>query len=406
MKFNTLAVFTALYCGNASAQQSKQLSSQLRGGDSRQLFDGTNKDLTAVIHIGPMKTGSSAIQASLGIVVPEIERYDGYEDAGFAMDKGIEAFHMVGCFRPDAVPFTGGDYFEISCHPDALNQVARVAERRHNLIITAEYLTDPQTDLAKFKEFLQPWKHHRIVAYYRRYHDWLLSFHNQIYKQQTTATRKSIAEFVTHESKVNFLWNTMYLTESINRYSNYFDDIHVINIYDLPNQDVREAFYCDGLPDATESCTKFKNYAATEAKHVENPSVPLVYSDLAYYAQEMGYWTSKELGGALTMKNVASLAQHHQEEQLKKSSYDFDNAVICPEEAVLDELLQKSLDVEKELFPEFYAQQGEQEIIMHFNKIKNTKMCHVDAKFVLDNSPEWVDFFRGINNVSPIAAAK
>jgi hypothetical protein len=61
------------------------------------------QDLTAVIHIGPMKTGSSAIQASLGIVVPEIESIDNYEDAGFAMSKGIEAYHMVGCFRPDAV---------------------------------------------------------------------------------------------------------------------------------------------------------------------------------------------------------------------------------------------------------------------------------------------------------------
>jgi hypothetical protein len=422
-------------------QQEPRIDSKFNALDNRQSpslqqtvrskMSSSSSGLTAVIHIGPMKTGSSAIQESLGDVVPEIETIDHYEDAGFAMDDGIEAYHMIGCFRSDAVPYTGGPYFEISCHPDALNQVRRVADRNHNLIITAEYLTDPKTDLKALKQFLQPWSHHKIVAYYRRYYDWLLSFHNQVNKQRSPVDRKSVTEFVTNESKRSFFWKSMYLIESVNRYAEYFNDIEIINIYDIPDKDVRRAFYCDALPHAEASCQKFMKYlvtteeAAIEAQRVaavaasnnetmphhlvENPSVALVYSELAYYAKEMNLWhetttSPNNLGmnnkhPVLNEKYVTQLAQQYQEVKLNKTSYDFGNALVCPEPEVFDWFLQKSLDVEKQLFPTYYYRQGRDEIMAHFHSIRHTKMCHVNATIVLQSSPEWRDFFMSLNSI-------
>jgi hypothetical protein len=354
-------------------------------------------DLWVVIHIGPMKTGSSSIQKSLGPIMKHMTEEDKFEDAGFSMHRGIEAFHMIGCFRPDAVRYTGTPgKFELSCHPDALNQVSKVAERGHHLMITAEYLTDPKTDIAKLKGFLKPWKNHKVVAYYRRYYDWLVSFHNQIYKQRTPATRKSIAAFLEAEAENEYFWKTMYLVDAVDRWGKYFSFIEIINIYDIPNNDVRQAFYCQGLVEAKASCNKYLEYKTKEPESFENPSVPLVYSDLAYHAKHQGLWNESITG--LTESQVAKLVAYNQERTLNRTQWDFGKAVVCPERWVMNHLLKKSLEVEKELFPTYFFYHGERDIITHFNTIKSTKMCHIDAEYVLEYLDEWKTFFRKLNS--------
>ena len=345
-----------------------------------------------------MKTGSSAIQYSLGKVMKHMKE-DNYEDAVFSMDNGIEAYHMVGCFRPDAVPYTGTPgRFELSCHPDALNQVSKVADRGHNLMITAEYLTDPKTDLAKFKEFLKPWSNHKVVAYYRRYYDWLISFHNQIYKQHTPATRKSVAAFLEAEAENEYFWKTMYVSEAVNRWRKHFSFIEIINIYDIPNNDVRQAFYCQGLVAALTSCSKFTEHQTLEPQRVENPSVPLIYRDLSYHAKHQGLWNESTSG--LTEPQVTKLVKYYHEKTLNKTKWNFGKAVVCPERWVRNRLLKKSLDIEKELFPTYHFYHGERDMITHFNTIKRSKMCHVDAEYVLENFDEWRTFFHKLNSAS------
>lgn len=357
-----------------------------------------NKDLWAVIHVGPMKTGASAIQASFSSFANEMI-LDEYEEASHAMSKGIETNHMIGCFRPDAVPYTGGPNFELSCHSNAMKELKQVADRQHNLIISADYLTDPKTDVKKLLEFLAPWKNHKVVAYYRRYYDWLVSFHHQMYKRHSPETRVPISDFLEVEAEHGYLYKTMYLVEAMDRWRQYFPYIEIINLYELPNNDILQSFYCKGLVAGDNACNKIMESQVAEPAPYEKPIEPFVYSDLAYFAKKQGLWNEATTG--LTERSVSRLAQIYQEQTLNRTVFDFGPAVICPERWVINSLLKTTLKIEEQVFPTFYFFHGERQMIADVKATKKSKMCNVDAEIVLDEYEEWRAFFTHLNHVVP-----
>jgi hypothetical protein len=383
-----------------SNQQKNQQSLRGKQLQQRQLQieNEPSKDLWAVIHVGPMKTGSSVIQESFPTVSNELI-LDEYEEASQAMSKGIETNHMIGCFRPDAVKYTGGPNFELSCHPNALKQLKQVADRQHNLIISADYLTDPKTDLVKLKEFLAPWKNHKVVAYYRRYYDWLVSFHHQMYKRHSPETRVPISDFLEVEAEHGYLYKTMYLVDAMDRWRQYFPYIEIINLYELPNNDIAQSFYCKGLVGGSNTCNKYTEAQVSDPAPYEKEIEPLIYSDLAYFAKKQGLWNEATTG--LTERSVARLAQIYQEQTLNRTVTDFGPAVVCPERWVIDSLLKKSLQLEEQVFPTYFFFHGEREVIADVKATKKSKMCNVDAEIVLDEYEEWQAFFSHLNRLVP-----
>ena len=193
----------------------------------------------------------------------------------------------------------------------------------------------------------------------------------------------------------------MYLTKAIERYqAEGFNDVKVINLYDLPNHDVRESFYCSGLINATNTCTKFREYVQTETPVVVNPSMSLVYDELAYYAKEMNLWYDED-ENSLDIKTVSTLAKeyHDQKRELQNITHLHEfhdsDAFICPTPDVYSWLLESSLSIEKELFPEYYSNKGANEIIEHFHDLKEKKkFCHIDAQYILRNDEGWRTFFQ------------
>ena len=61
-----------------------------------------------------------------------------------------------------------------------------------------------------------------------------------------------------------------------------------------------------------------------------------------------------------------------------------------------DWLLQKSLDVEKDLFPDYYHRTGQSEIMEDFTRIRNTMLCHHDIEQILKDDVKWQNFFKSI----------
>lgn len=396
----------------------KQKNKNLRSGKNNNVstesdsnknhINKNTKELRAVIHIGPMKTGSSAIQSSLFPVLRKEEDSDNYEDAGRAMDQGIETYNFMTCFKYKNV--TNHDPGFMVCNPKSLDQVRAVAlERNRNLIVSAEYITSPTTDIDAIKKFIEPlWKKQTIVAFYRRYYDWLVSFHNEGNKRLPTPDRQPLNVFLENESKRRFWWGTMYIVEAVNRWKQYFDDITIINMYEQLDGDVREQFYCQALPDAKSACAKFHEIKHNEVSNPDvyvkqrNPSMEFVYQDLAYFGSEHIKSTTSsepilEKFNSISLSDISHMVKDYNEKTLNRTQYNFiPESIICPSEDALSYLYMESIDTEKMLFPDYFTKQGQQEIMEEFAQDKTTKLCHIDATIVVQNDPIWKQFFQSL----------
>lgn len=292
----------------------------------------------------------------------------------------------------------------MKCKPETLPKMHNVASIYHrNVIISAEFLTSPDTNIPALQEFLSPWKKQRVVVYYRRYYDLLASFHNLAATKSTTPDRKKVTDYLSSESMTHYWWNSMYLIAGIQRWKEHFHDIHVINIYESPD------FYCSALINATKSCKNFRRQKeiafATKATTTEqvNPSAALIYEDLAYYAKEMNLWNETLITSSnktLTIKDVSTKIQYYQEKILNLKQYDFGIAKECPPYEVSQYLLHQTLDSEKSLFPQFFHEVGEQQIRNEFAVQIQTTLCYINPITILEqqntNGTIWKHFFSKI----------
>lgn len=256
--------------------------------------------------------------------------------------------------------------------------------------------------------------------YYRRYYEWVLSFHNQGSKHQDISKRITIVQSIANRKKTartaeqtqnGDKWGNQYVVDEYHRYDKQFENIKIYNIHNIRNGDVREPIICEVLSNRNQSNVTTSNNAsgshscnrlrtiqrAEEDISKANSHEPLIYSELAYFALQMSLWKER---GDLTINDVTALIADRQERILNMTEHDFTTGVTCISEESYDWLLQSSLEAEEILFPEFYRIQGKDEVIEGFNKSKRS-FCHVDARAVLSdetdsNSIGWRDFFKSL----------
>lgn len=402
-------------------------------------------ELIAIIHIGPMKTGSSSIQRTFYHLHNELYNQDHYEDISlsFSSSKSTKVWNFIACFRHDNnnnnnnIPESNRKLLDIICHNTSIIDMKDIAiQRQNHVIISAEYLTSPLTNIKALQQFLLPlWKKHRIIAYYRRYYDWLVSLHNQIFKYKLPNHRISIIDFISREvintttktTSTATKWDRDYIVSAIERYSQYFNDIKVYNLHEIIHQknangsnsgsgDIREHFYCTALINATHSCNQYRQLTANTSNlpswfHNDNPSMPLVYSEIIYYAIQMKLIPSviqmynntdyiideSNIFELVYNTNYISSLQHYHENILNRSIYDFGNAqyMICPNTVILDLLLQKSLYTEELLFPIYYNQQGRNEILNDYQtNFISKKLCNINVPSILHNEIIYRNFLQ------------
>eukprot|EP00557_Chaetoceros_sp_GSL56_P008223 CAMPEP_0176499254 /NCGR_PEP_ID=MMETSP0200_2-20121128/12820_1 /TAXON_ID=947934 /ORGANISM="Chaetoceros sp., Strain GSL56" /LENGTH=71 /DNA_ID=CAMNT_0017897643 /DNA_START=698 /DNA_END=913 /DNA_ORIENTATION=+ len=71
------------------------------------------------------------------------------------------------------------------------------------------------------------------------------------------------------------------------------------------------------------------------------------------------------------------MIEQHQKVTLNLTDYDFD--VVCPDRAILDELLDISLEMERLIVPDFFAGPfGESELRSDFEMQSKSSLCSVD----------------------------
>jgi tellurite resistance-related uncharacterized protein len=345
---------------------------------------------------------------------------------------------------------------------------------------------DLQQDTTESKKSRKSLKKPKIIGYYRRYYLWLLSLHNQIFKYKLPPARFSIIRFINKEYKNMALknkynstqskWGRDYIMNAIVRYNEYYNNhntsdaittgnnknsssnVFVYNIHNIT--DIREHFFCIALINATHTCSEIKkliaeqdqskvtsqrkpqqnqqrrrisssNAAATtittqRAEVVVNPSIPLVYSEMVYYAIKMNLINNLTYIPISTKKItvfdqvyntylIPELRLYH-EITLNRTLYDFggEHSVsggdrrpyyqTCLNDTVLDWLYTKSLNTEQILFPEFYNSTGYYDISHEFGNLRTTKLCHINVELILQKEQLYRTFFETI--VAKVASAQ
>jgi hypothetical protein len=277
--------------------------------------------------------------------------------------------------------------------------------RKSNILLSAEAFDRPELNMTSLKQFLMPWNNNVTVVYtYRRFYSWLQSYHNQVTKNRTGGDllmeafrtnsteflRINITDYLSQElaSVTNYTDNY----QSVFRYKREYSNVVILNIEDKTNDDVTRQFFCHAIPNLEKTCTAVKTRVGRKSKK-HNKSQVLTYHDLAYHAHRLGliHITSKR-----QVEMAVQLITQHQKVTLKLSDYDFD--MLCPDRAMLDQLLQVSLEMERLMVPEFFASpSGESQLRSDFEKQAKSSLCSIDLTGTIESS-NWKGFFVSLND--------
>mmetsp|Transcript_20665 Transcript_20665/g.48778 ORF Transcript_20665/g.48778 Transcript_20665/m.48778 type:complete len:604 (-) Transcript_20665:517-2328(-) len=305
---NLILVFSAAARTTTTTTNSKQQQQQQRP---------KNKKPSVVIHVGPHKTGSSTVQRFLYENRDEILSNDGYVngyiESGREGPKNLAS--LVVCHNTDAKQVaTQGNLKDWCLDPDAaerdfdeiLNDLHRhnsrvVGEegeegdgddgdgssRFRHLVLSCEEFDRLGFDIDWLSEKLTTSNNDRnnfeirVVVYYRRFHDWIGSYYNELAKKRLT---RHYLPMIYKETFRNLTfptpseWMEEHLEDYIHqhavavreRFASAFgeDAVTVLDFHD-EDESLEESFFCRGMPEATWSCDLARSQRRLEKEKQE-----------------------------------------------------------------------------------------------------------------------------------------
>ena len=365
---------------------------------------------TAIIHMGPHKTGTSTVQAMTAMFMGQLQQ-DGYQypvqRAQDYINSGwnINQVHFAKCFYPQYE--TNNPELHDPCEPESLFAGMEIAAEGKSMLASSEFFSKLQDHGLKtlgtyltttFDEVI-------IVVFYRRYFEWFVSLYNEFWKmrkfgkQDEFKWETSIVDFIQMiVIEENFFYrdvasdilvmkemkHTYFLVDMLKK---HFETVEVVNMHD--GKDSNEEFFCEVMPHANRTCKSVKDMT----KDVKaNPSKDLIWGDMAYKAMKQGM---VQIENHEEMSEVMKAVQKHQLETLGLTKNDF--PLTCPSSEVLDQMLSVSLMMEESLFPKFYkTPHGEESLRASFKKYSKTKLCTLNADEALRDTV-WIDFFKNFS---------
>jgi hypothetical protein len=370
----------------------------------------------AVVHIGPHKTGSTTIQEQSRALQTHLLS-DGYgmpyahtfTDGKQICEPWCNQVNVATCFIHNANHSSKRNF---PCRNDLLQAGLDIGHRMNNSILlsaeTFSYLDEE--GVAALHDYLHPtWENITIVAYYRRYYDWILSCHSEISRLSFAQAWHKFQQNSTdrlHESLLNILTNTelpypkqflevhrhVYVLSVIPRYKKYFSNVVVVNMHDQ-SMDLSERFYCELVPHASKTCEAWRHMSSTgnlvkeSNKHQQN----VEYIELAYAAHRKGMIHVKT---EQHCRDVVDAIQVYHETTNKLKISDFPRQ--CLQAAALNNVWEVSVQAEKEFGSTVsLGNDGQDPLDVlkdDFDKKSKSQLCEVDFDVILETAV-WREFF-------------
>jgi hypothetical protein len=246
------------------------------------------------------------------------------------------------------------------------------------------------------KHFFREFSEVHIILTYRRFFEWSLGWFMQskrngwdkwVHRKMDTDKHFQHPNFVTFLSSTNLSsYATSTARYAINPYMYYKDrfNITLINMQ-TGNGDSLDNFFCNPVVNTPRTC-KLRQRNELQIQNMNKMS-----------GQFEGY---DEIAMA-AFKAIRS----HQEDYLNLTAADF--TLTCPPQHHLNALLEVSMRIEREHFPDFFeSDQGETELRRKFDDmVASSKFCSIDTDKVLAD-PVWRKLFRSKMTEKPNSMVK
>ena len=383
-----------------------------------------------VLHIGPQKTMSSAIQCSLQKLEANLT-LDGYKFVGKCDARAcyknspalpvpkslLNPFYDEECIQAIV---TASNLQDVKCWNDfvaSLNESAAFTNSTttidsNHVILSDEKISEAQMKWWDVDKTIRLWKllqtelsgryQFHIVMVYRRYYEWLMSVKNQADKYslgrrgmklwngpEKEAIYPNLLRWITNKTEIP----SPYLPEMYDLYSNTINlDVSLLNMHD--GSDLLETFLCHTLRQATHACQAYRDNP-DHYKSNSNPSENHFYDMIAYDAYHQGLvrdlrdWKK----GADRLFFTEMLGRRMKRQH--KTPWDL--PLTCPSKEDLRVFLDASKTFEKDLLPDFYqSSQGQSQLQSKFWKdVDSRKFCSVNTTAVLEQQV-WKDWFHNL----------
>lgn len=356
-----------------------------------------------VLHIGPSKTGTTSIQAFLASHRSAFQK-DNYKV--YILDSLLQRntrsrypYSLRDCLeRPSLLQSKKYG----TCYKPYLQKFVQHARMGHNVIHSHEHYARFDHGTQQWKDFYTTLQKHfqvKVVYYYRRNVDRLISLHNQWLKKEIQDTEwtdpNQVQKFPSYFAFPTWLETSSTIKKrAIYRMasqSQLLDVVRALNetlrvdsatqveIRSFYADNIVEDFSCHAVPNANLACRLFQKNISLG---VQNPSKHFDYTGIVIAAKKQGILSLK-VGRTIAEKEI----ERYHREVLNQTMEDLPQ--LCLSGAKLQSFRQVSYDLERQVMPSMLASHDE----AFFKKLKN--LCTVDASKVLED-PGWRSFVRNI----------
>jgi hypothetical protein len=352
-----------------------------------------------VLHVGPQKTGSSTLQAAWDIMYRNSMDRDNYNYKHITPED-----HDFSC---DVGPWGGFKSCEASESLKTL--IKSTAKAGRNLLLSDENLDDRFAATLRGVIDDDQWIV-TVVVVYRRIHEWLVSWYNQIHKTTNLDSKGNVLidkngnpyrqEHVHWPSQGGrrvplfsewyfefiYYWDQTKLVEKhrsvdfYNIYAKLFDDVIVYDMH--ADGDLVTNFMCEIIPQADHSCIQLQEHKI--ALPTVNPSVNLDHDILAVAAHEQGY-----IHGKITRREAVDAVAKHVKATGKKLPQKCNDSIINQ----MYDWLERS---EKYMFADEWTEERNAAMNESFQTdLAKGKLCDVDVEEIFKDE-EWIHFFNSV----------
>ena len=283
-----------------------------------------------IFHIGPHKTGSTAVQSSLGSMK--------YKDS-LMRDNYIQLF--------DGDSLDSKRIMERCLHGSCPKNISRLVEEAKNsnanLLLSIEQF-DYYRPIKQMKKFFRGFGSIQIVLVYRRFYDWLLSWyamcHSGFWDRYEGGYRNGASNFISFLETLGakgFYEYGRYIVQPLEDYKKHFP-ITIVDYHDQGG-DVVETIFCDPILNATNTCNTKRAMGSAVYSRVSAKGL-LLYDEIAMSAYGAGLLN-------VPRPRARNLLQEYHVSHINQTALP----MICPSEATLNEILQLSLQAEADFSP-------------------------------------------------------
>ena len=345
----------------------------------------------AIIHVGPRKTGSTAIQEAM------LETYSNnlLDENYLFISKDHHKF--THCLCLEEIPKEFVEVCEESRHilDDMKDSIETARNENKNFLISSESFDQVvRVDPTKIKKLFAGFDIH-IVVTYRRYFEWMVSKFGQDYRHShdwnhwqphmKPETKNIVSSFSAAALKRTYARYSP--LEVFKMYKQSGFSTHMLDFH--ANTDIVQSFFCLEILNTNNVCELATNHSesAGRANHAES----IAYDEIAVAAREAGILNNAK---NLTRSQARYAIQHYFEGELGMEESDLPKVYIHQRE--LDLLEQISIMSESLAVPDYYERKGYQDLDDRFQKYKTTKFYSIDTEQVLLDHGASIESFLGV----------